>query len=186
MAVDKLVDSVQLDADLTSVADAIRLKSGGSSPLSFPAGFISEIANIPAGGGGLPETLIGNGTFNVSAVSSSFTFPITYSGTPTQLFVTKDSADAGVGETLAWISITPDLLIVSDAFPLDIRLLKIKNADDGIGYMANFNLNTGLIHFSAANGAYDAGGTYMTIRQYGNNNRIRPGDYHWYIYGNSI
>lgn len=52
MAVDKLVDSTQLDSDLTSVANAIRAKSGGSSQLAFPAGFVSEIGNIPSGGGG--------------------------------------------------------------------------------------------------------------------------------------
>lgn len=49
MSVDKLVDSTQLNADLTSVANAIRAKSGGSSQLAFPAGFVSEIGNIPAG-----------------------------------------------------------------------------------------------------------------------------------------
>lgn len=43
MALDKLVDSTQLDSDLTSVADAIRSKSGGSSQLVFPSGFVSEI-----------------------------------------------------------------------------------------------------------------------------------------------
>lgn len=51
MAVDKLVDSAQLDSDLEDIADAIRAKSGGSSPLAFPSGFISEIGNIPSGGG---------------------------------------------------------------------------------------------------------------------------------------
>ena len=50
MSVDKLVDSTQLDADLTSVADAIRAKSGGSGQLAFPAGFVSEIGNISGGG----------------------------------------------------------------------------------------------------------------------------------------
>ena len=58
MAVDKLVDSSQLDSDLTSVANAIRAKSGGSGQLAFPAGFVSEIGNIPSGGGGgLPAGL---------------------------------------------------------------------------------------------------------------------------------
>lgn len=52
MALDKLVDSSQLDTDLTSVANAIRAKSGGSGQLAFPAGFVSEIGNIPSGGGG--------------------------------------------------------------------------------------------------------------------------------------
>lgn len=55
MAVDKLVDSTQLDSDLTSVADAIRAKSGGSASLAFPAGFVSEIQAIPSGGSGTPN-----------------------------------------------------------------------------------------------------------------------------------
>lgn len=49
MAVDKLVDSTQLDADLTSVANAIRTKGGTSAQLAFPAGFVSAIGSIPSG-----------------------------------------------------------------------------------------------------------------------------------------
>lgn len=56
MAVDKLVDSTQLDADLTSVANTIRTKGGTSAPLAFPAGFVNAINAIPTGGSGLePE-----------------------------------------------------------------------------------------------------------------------------------
>lgn len=51
MAVDKLVDSTQLDADLTSVANAIRTKGGTSEQMAFPNGFISSIQNIPGGAG---------------------------------------------------------------------------------------------------------------------------------------
>ena len=36
--------------DLTSVANAIRAKSGGSGQLAFPAGFVSAIGDIPTGG----------------------------------------------------------------------------------------------------------------------------------------
>lgn len=50
MAIKKIVDSGQLDTDLDSVADAIRAKSGGSSQLAFPGGFVSEIQAIPSGG----------------------------------------------------------------------------------------------------------------------------------------
>lgn len=46
MAVDKLVDSAQLDADLTSVANAIRAKGGTSAQLAFPNGFISAVEAI--------------------------------------------------------------------------------------------------------------------------------------------
>lgn len=52
MALDALVDSTQLDADLTSVANAIRTKGGTSAALAFPADFVSAIAAIPTGGGG--------------------------------------------------------------------------------------------------------------------------------------
>lgn len=49
MAVDKLVDSTQLNSDLTSVANAIRTKGGTSAQLAFPAGFVSAVNAIPAG-----------------------------------------------------------------------------------------------------------------------------------------
>lgn len=55
MAVDKLVDSGALDSGLTSIANKIRSRSGGSNQLAFPAGFVSEIDNIPTGGGGEVE-----------------------------------------------------------------------------------------------------------------------------------
>lgn len=50
MSVDKLVDSNQLDADLTSVANAIRTKGGTSASLSFPTEFVSAIGDISGGG----------------------------------------------------------------------------------------------------------------------------------------
>ena len=53
MSVDKLVDSTQLDTDLTSIANAIRTKGGTSASLAFPAGFVSAIEAISGGGGGL-------------------------------------------------------------------------------------------------------------------------------------
>ena len=40
------------DTELTSIANAIRAKSGGSSPLTYPTEFVSAINNIPSGGGG--------------------------------------------------------------------------------------------------------------------------------------
>lgn len=46
MALDKLVDSAQLDAGLTSIANAIRAKGGTSAQLVFPQGFVSAINAI--------------------------------------------------------------------------------------------------------------------------------------------
>lgn len=53
MAVDKLVDSAQLESGLTDIADAIRAKTGGTADLQFPGDFISEIGSIETGGGGM-------------------------------------------------------------------------------------------------------------------------------------
>ena len=51
MANYKLVDAEKLDADLQTIADAIKAKTGDNSPLAFPGEFVSEIANITGGGG---------------------------------------------------------------------------------------------------------------------------------------
>ena len=45
----KAVNATQLDADLTTVANAIRAKGGTSAPLSFPSGMASAIGAISTG-----------------------------------------------------------------------------------------------------------------------------------------
>ena len=52
MALDKAIDSAQLNANLTTIADAIRAKGGTSDALVFPSGFVSAVQAIQAGGGG--------------------------------------------------------------------------------------------------------------------------------------
>lgn len=52
MAFDKVIDSAQLDAGLTTIANAIREKAGVNDNFAFPAGFAEAIAAIEAGGGG--------------------------------------------------------------------------------------------------------------------------------------
>lgn len=74
MALDKLVDSSQLDADLTTVADAIRTKGGTSEQLSFPDGMAQAIADLPSGGS-LPSVISkidgGSFTFETSTLSTT-------------------------------------------------------------------------------------------------------------------
>lgn len=54
MAIDKVVDSTKLNADLTTVANAIRTKGGTDAQLAFPEGFVSAVAAIE----GTPELKI--------------------------------------------------------------------------------------------------------------------------------
>lgn len=63
MALDALVDSSQLNSDLTGIANAIRTKGGTSAQLAFPAGFVSAVEAIPTGGGGLKYEI---GTFTLA------------------------------------------------------------------------------------------------------------------------
>lgn len=82
MALDKLVDSTQLDSDLTSVANAIRTKGGTSAALAFPADFVSAI-NAISGGGGTEITTAGDYTINAGdtiTMGSGLTGALTASG----------------------------------------------------------------------------------------------------------
>ena len=106
MSVDKLVDSAQLDADLTSVANAIRAKGGTSAQLAFPTGFVNAIGAIPTGGGGWSDSDIA--ARNISGA-------ITISGVPTigaQAFnncagiTSVFSSDATTIEAYAFANIT--------------------------------------------------------------------------------
>lgn len=105
MAVDKLVDSTQLDADLTSVANAIRTKGGTSASLTFPAGFVSAVEAIPTGGGG--GSFVKH-TGSVTFSSNTQNFSVTGLGAPAMivLFAIHDAptnAYDGTSKTLAHI-----------------------------------------------------------------------------------
>lgn len=63
MAADKLVDSTQLDEDLTSVANAIRFKADISGALAFPSGFVTAIGNILPSVDVGPLSVTQNGTY---------------------------------------------------------------------------------------------------------------------------
>lgn len=73
MAADKLVDSTQLDTDLTSVANAIRTKGGTSAALAFPAEFVSAIEAIETGGGSEIEEQLITGKYNGEIVTNNYT-----------------------------------------------------------------------------------------------------------------
>ena len=75
MAIDKLVDSAQLESDLTSVADAIRAKTGGTADLQFPADFVSEIGSISGGGGFTAVDFVDHTKPDGALVFEQITFP---------------------------------------------------------------------------------------------------------------
>ena len=40
------MDYITTDTELKSVADAIRARTGGSQPITYPSGYVTEIGNI--------------------------------------------------------------------------------------------------------------------------------------------
>lgn len=97
MALDKLVDSTQLDADLTSVANAIRTKGSTSAQLTFPSGFVSAIENIP--GGSADENLdklVAN-TLTSYEVKDSLVREFTFRGASALTTVTFSNAITSIG-----------------------------------------------------------------------------------------
>ena len=71
-----MADYLVTDTELTSVAAAIRAKTGRSAALSFPAEFISEIGSI-SGGGTSPFTKIITSETAVTMTSSTATAAFT-------------------------------------------------------------------------------------------------------------
>lgn len=71
MALDKAVDSAALDADLTTVADAIRAKGGTTAELAFPDEYVSAIEAISSGvevktaSGSVTTSSSGKATINI-------------------------------------------------------------------------------------------------------------------------
>ena len=67
MAIDKAVDSAELDAGMTAVADAIRAKAGTTGPLAWPDGFITAISGIETGVGDSAAGVIDKSVVNITS-----------------------------------------------------------------------------------------------------------------------
>lgn len=124
MALDKLVDSTQLDNNLTSVANAIRAKSGGTGQLAFPAGFVSEIGNISGGGGVTPTgtkeiTITENGTVTEDVINYA------------SVQITANVSGGSVGISLEDVlnrSVTGDVEVtVTNLLPLNKNIVPLYN-----------------------------------------------------------
>ena len=171
MAVDKLVDSTQLDADLTSVANAIRAKSGGSGQLAFPSGFVSEIGNIPSGGGN-GIVLLASGTYTLATNAASFNIPVNYTGTPAFAIITPvdySSLPSGNKSTfyLGFLKISD--IAFNPAYPNSTGVVyQTKSTGSGAGIMGTTK---------------DIRSDAIVTSNGSNNYKYLAADYKWYIWG---
>lgn len=74
MALDKLVDSAQLDSDLGDIAEAIRAKGGTSAELQFPQGFVDAVEAIETGTQTAPYVVL-TGIITPASDSTSIRIP---------------------------------------------------------------------------------------------------------------
>lgn len=124
MSLDKLVDSTQLDSDLTSVANAIRTKGGTSAQLAFPTGFVQAIEDIEGTALSNPPIKAVSGTFTLASAAYQTTIPI-------------DSSVVDLNEYIMWhfFALMPDEFWVDyegneayDNFAAGLFLSRAQNA----------------------------------------------------------
>ena len=180
MAVDKLVDSTQLNSDLTSVANAIRAKSGGSSQLAFPAGFVSEIQSIVAGGGA-NERLLASGTYTVTSSQSSITIATGVASTAktTKALVVGDltSASSGFMKYFSVVYIDgPQTL--KDAVGTNFPKCRYYNSAGTAGGIVNYQSGS-----ASTTCCYITADKEIVCRQWSANYKIQPATFSWYIWG---
>lgn len=145
MALDKLVDSAQLDSDLASVANAIRAKSGGTGQLAFPAGFVSEIGNI-SGGGSQTENME-TGSFVAVAPLDAVTIPVT----------------SRRSHVVIWLDGLTSQTDLTDK-PYGTNVLTFWYGDGNTGFTAQGQINYAGTSFSGAFQIIGAGGTQNLCR----------------------
>lgn len=169
------VDSTQLDSDLTSVANAIRAKSGGSSQLAFPAGFVSEIGNIPSGGGGKTVTLLASGTYTKTDEASKpreLHIPVSFTGTPTFVLVNVPTPISGVNQSIQWAR-QFDIPSAAESLLLNNTVKSSTGySSSGTYYYAGTaapSFNQSQTEISCSN----VGGVYL----------VKDNTYNWYIWG---
>lgn len=179
MAVDKLVDSTQLDADLTSVANAIRAKGGTSAQLAFPAEFVSAIEAI-SGGGGL--TLLASGDYVVSSDigTGSMAIPVSVNGKSQVILCVKDTPRSGSGQTFAWVRFSLDSPPeIQSSFGIVTEMLYTSSTTSTY-YAARSALSSYPIPLQVD---VATNTTKLYAYRYSNNYPIKADTYHWYIWG---
>ena len=155
MAYDKVIDSAKLDADMTTVADAIRSKGGTSEALAFPAGFVSAIEAIEAGGGG----------DGVIVEQATPTIKVDYNGKITATAIQEaGQVEAGVKtatyqmSTLGYTEYTPG---VDDQYIPILKYIVGNQIIKGDANLVTENIKKGVSIFGVV-GSYEGGGGEVT------------------------
>ena len=155
MAYDKVIDSSVLDANLKSVANAIRTKGGTSANLAFPTGFVNAISEIETGG-------------NIEKHEITFASDITGRGNVTSLltnnqFIKDNYSKSGFYVIMRAKSITSKIGYgVFFLYVGNIQLMSGVSSTHGVGSMLNSGATAAV--FAGSNGAVSSNGNNLTFR----------------------
>lgn len=171
MAVDKLVDSTQLDADLTSIANAIRTKGGTSAQMAFPAGFVSAVQAIPTGGvtpTGTKQISITQNGVTTEDVTNYASAEITVN-VPTGGSVTQD-ADGYIilpanGGSSGAIALLNTVEVTEQVRAVNIDISEYSSLYDFLYIFADVELTASDWIYYVINGSSPSGGTYQNSMQ---------------------
>jgi len=165
MAVDKLVDSTQLDTDLTAVANAIRTKGGTSAQLVFPSGFVDAIDAIETGGGGSVPLLIDSAEITMASTANSAN-NVKIQLTPivngfVAVYIDEFPVpDASLSTALWWAYFTSS---AGNAGSNSNAILRANGTIGSDGGMCSFNKTTGLLTLGGTYGNFIAGLKYNIL-----------------------
>ena len=162
---------IAADTDLAAIADAIRTKGGTSAPLTFPGGFEDAIAGIQSGGQSV--VLLASGSYtktDAPSGSGSVNIPVSYTGTPTQVFVYAPDPVADTAQTYKWAWQVKQESEMETNLNGKLAIHKIKYAN------GNDNTYIGNISFSAD-------GTTLNCGQQTSAYKVYSNTFLWYIWG---
>ena len=183
MAFDKVVDSAALDAQLTSIADAIRSKGGTTGPLTL-AGMVDAINAFQTGGGGIQSA---SGEYSIADDVANLNIDISDIGFVPDLVVVyldETGMEYTSTPTKTWyLSYVPDIV---DMVPVGVNVSIVYNrtnvgllwrgargtyiqqtAPTTTNYVGTSNTETGIyIHLMRSSSAYP----------------IIAGTYKWFVY----
>ena len=176
------------DSSLTSIANAIRAKSGTSAQLEFPTDFVSAIQNIPTGGGGGGGSVSDSikfidydGTVLHSYSVSDFMALTAMPANPTHTGLTSQGWNWSLADAKAQLTVYPEAgLTIGQMYITDDGKTRLYvHFEEGrlhpyLGICPN---GTVVIDWGDNSVTSTLTGTSLTTTQYANHEYTTPGDY---------
>lgn len=110
-----MADYLVTDTELTSIANAIRAKAGGSSPLEFPTEFVSTINNIPVKTASVPPNDVNfidyDGTIVASYSAADFANLSALPNNPSHAGLTAQGWNWTLADAKAQVAVSGQLVI---------------------------------------------------------------------------